>query len=73
MGHSVTISTTIHVASAFASKYLIINEAGQGNCGKVLFCVPASSASSESNDLKQSTAVVAVKTTQTGSLGLGLA
>ncbi|XP_014562323.1 hypothetical protein COCVIDRAFT_32764 [Bipolaris victoriae FI3] len=73
MGHSVTISTTIHIASDFANKYLIINEAGQGNCGKVLFCVSASSASNEPKDSRQSTAVVAVKTAQIGSLGLGLA
>lgn len=73
MGHSVTIPTTIHIASDFANKYLIINEAGQGNCGKVLFCVSASSASNEPKDSRQSTAVVAVKTAQIGSLGLGLA
>ncbi|KAJ5023451.1 hypothetical protein PSV08DRAFT_364070 [Bipolaris maydis] len=64
----------IHTASDFAKKkYLIINEAGQGNCGKVLFCVSAPSASDESNNLRQSTIVAAVKTTQNGSLGLGLA
>jgi hypothetical protein len=63
LAHSTTPLTTAYTPRDYAKEYLLINEAGAGSCGKVTFCVRKPSATDKSNDPKEHTAIVAVKTT----------